>query len=225
MASEPDKLTGLEELESLPECPVCHQGDRVEKASGILRRNSGQVFVGDSPVGYRFVSGIAAEFAIPLAPAAPTWPSVSLHILASLAIVAIVAASYFGARDIADLKIPSEVEIALAVIALWFGILAPIKTVAETIFRRQRAQRHLPAWRGAMSRWDSLYYCVRDDVGFVKGSSEWRTPDRVQELLYSGVRSEPVSAALTAAPEAPPLRLPAPESPAEVPASNAEATP
>jgi hypothetical protein len=58
----------------------------------------------------------------------------------------------------------------------------------ETGFRRRTAQGSIPAWREALARWDNLYYCPRDDVGFVKGSKEWRTPERVRELLYDQSR-------------------------------------
>ena len=191
MVSDQSDPSALEELDSLPECPVCHRGDRVEKASGILRRNSGHVSLGDSPVSYRFTSAIATEFAAPPHPTAPTWPSTAMKIFASLAVVIVIGASYYVARNVADLDIPRGVEIGLAALALWFGILGPIKTLAETVYRRQNAERSLPGWQAARTRWESLYYCVRDDVGFVKGAPDWRTPERVKELLFLGGTVDP----------------------------------
>lgn len=199
--SDESKPSSFDALISLPECPVCHQGDRIEKASSVVRRNSGQAFIGDSLVSYRFTSSIAVDFAAPVAPSAPTWVSTILRILASFTVVGLIAAGYYVATEVGDLKVPGAVEIALVGATVWFGLLAPIKMAAETAYRRKTARHNLPAWREATARWDSLYYCVRDDVGFVKGSSDWRTPDRVHEILFPRTRTADEAAARKQSPD------------------------
>jgi hypothetical protein len=175
----------FEALDSLPECPVCHQGDRVEKASSIVRRNTGQVFVGESLISYRFSSAIATEFAAPPPPHAPAWPSTLVKVLTSIVIATLIGAGYYAAIEYGEVDLPLAAKIAIGAFVLWFGLLSPIKTIAETVYRRQTGQRALPAWHEAMSRWERLYYCVRDDVGFVKGGVDWRTPERLNELLFA----------------------------------------
>lgn len=184
MLSRQRQPSVFEVLDSLPECPVCRQGDRVEKASSIVRRNSGQAFIGDSLVSYRFTNTIATDFATPAQPSAPTWGGTVARILASLAMVGLIAAIYYGATELGEVNLPRGVEIALAALALWFGVLLPIKMTAETVYRRKSAELSYPAWHEATARWEMLYYCVRDDVGFVKGSKDWRSPERVSELLF-----------------------------------------
>jgi hypothetical protein len=104
--------------------------------------------------------------------------------LFSLIIAALVGLAYVAATEIGNVEVPQIGKIALIAVGVWFGVLVPMKMAFETAYRRKVAETNIPAWREATSRWENLYYCVRDDVGFVKGSQEWRTPDRVGELLW-----------------------------------------
>jgi len=184
MVNSESQPSAYEALESLPQCPVCHREDSIEKASSVVRRNSGQAFIGDGVVSYRFTSTIAVELASPPPPAAPTWGDTAFRIFFSLAIAGLLGLAYYLATEIGDVTLPGIADIALIAAGVWFGFLMPAKMAVETAFRRRNAQGSVPAWREATARWDNLYYCVRDDVGFVKGGKDWRTPDRVGELLY-----------------------------------------
>jgi len=41
-------------------------------------------------------------------------------------------------------------------------------------------------WRSAAQRWDTLYYCARDDILFLPGESDYASPEDMSPLLHGG---------------------------------------
>lgn len=58
--------------------------------------------------------------------------------------------------------------------------LAQIEFERET----EKYAKDMAGWEKARQRWDTMYYCYRDDVVFVPGENEAVTPNRLIEFSY-----------------------------------------
>jgi hypothetical protein len=89
-------------------CPVCSRTDHVEKASSLVRRNSGSVLVGGAT--YPYVSNLAALLAPPERPRATPGMRVVVAAAVSWAITALVLAGMFGLREQMPRRYPGEIH-------------------------------------------------------------------------------------------------------------------
>jgi hypothetical protein len=186
-----------------PTCPACGMSEGVEKASAVLRRNSGQFSTERSS--YQFRSLLAIQLSPPEAPRQPSWQGFAVKIATNLALALLIGAAVYLVNRIA-VDVPQVVEIGCAVLVIWFGLITPLKAAVDFIEGRKSIQETFGDWLDARERWSNLYYCSRDDIGFIRGESEYRLPENVSELLYVAVaRSAPVARPIATSDAAVPL--------------------
>ncbi|HET8912392.1 MAG TPA: hypothetical protein VFN23_13055 [Ktedonobacteraceae bacterium] len=123
-------------------CPVCHRADKVQRIQGAF--DSGVQRLAPPPMPVRQVSMM--KFIFPLV--------VVLGIAVFFIIVLLgnASTSWF------------QVVITLAIIV---ATLATSFYAFQRVLRGdQESEKLLPAWDESMARWQSLFYCRRDDVVF-----------------------------------------------------------
>ena len=130
-------------------CPVCHQADQVKKASaayesGVTRLAPPKMPVANVPmmgfvtIGF-FLVMIGVFFILILSGTNGygSWPTAVQIIQVTLTIIAIV-------------------------VALVLSLIALLRVVKGDM----QSQKYLPAYDEALAKWNSLYYCKRDNVVF-----------------------------------------------------------
>jgi hypothetical protein len=168
----------------IPECPICTRGDRTDKASSVVRQNSGTVLIA-SAAPSSFETQLGSQLARPQEPDEPSWTSTAIHIAFSWLMAAFIFGTVAFIESLASLSAPEGINIAVLVAVIWFGLVTPAIRVVRTLQKKAAFPAAFSAWRRADGRWSNLYYCSRDDVCFIEGENEWRQPEHVQALLYS----------------------------------------
>jgi hypothetical protein len=163
-------------------CPSCGQLDRVERASGIVRRTSGIIFESDAP----FVSELARALAPPQPPHEVSLQTVLSWLIGGwlAALLLMLALSAAGRQD--AVEIPDGLIELATVTTIAFAIFLPLFLLARYYNNHWRLRTEMPAWQNAMNRWHSVYYCYRDDVVFVAGEDVAVQPEHAQRLIYEG---------------------------------------
>jgi hypothetical protein len=188
MIAEREPIAPIHEVFSPYEelaCPVCRRNDRTDKASSVVRRETGQVIAVGSGGIFAFHTALSRALAPPEQPRTQPWPERLRQIglaWAGLAVVYIVFL-IVTAEGLVD---PSSTLVTrVAVIAVgWFGIIGPAWSSWRLYLAKQKEIRDLPLWSQARERWWRLYYCSRDDVVFVADEDRAESPDQVLDLLY-----------------------------------------
>jgi hypothetical protein len=163
-------------------CPVCRQSDRVEKASSVIGQNSGSVYVAPAGIPHRFSTALAMSLSMPDPPLARCWPRTAFLMCLSILVAVAAAAAAFGVESLTD---PGRLfSLLVATLVIGFGFVLPCWTVVRTFEQRQSATRRLAVWERANERWQSLYYCFRDDAAFLKGENDFEAPTAVERLLF-----------------------------------------
>jgi hypothetical protein len=62
-------------------------------------------------------------------------------------------------------------------------LVTPIVVMAINFLRRASASKTIPRWQQAMSRWQTLYYCCRDDIVFEPGMMDYVSSYDMHRLL------------------------------------------
>lgn len=177
----------------IAECPVCGRVDRTDKASSVVRQNSGTVLVAHAAPS-TFETLLGSQLAQPHPPPEPDWAQCATRIALSW----ILAALIYGAVNLADafagFSPPEWIQIAGTVAVIWFGLILPGLRLSRTFQEKTSLPSAGAAWLQAFERWNNLYYCSRDDVCFVEGESESCSPEGLRALLYN---STPASEDIT----------------------------
>jgi hypothetical protein len=120
-----------------------------------------------------------------------------------LAYIGVISGAVFLATGLcgglsASISTEDEVCFSVSLIALLAGILMFIFAVpgekrANESKRKQlmdkieemrlQHQQEMDAWDKAMSRWNQLYYCGRDDCVFIPGAGTSAPPVNIKEYL------------------------------------------
>jgi hypothetical protein len=168
-------------------CPCCHSADHVEKVSAVVRKNSGLVQVGGSFGILPYTSRLSQALAAPEAPGAMslTQAIVTTAWALGFALFFYLIFEGLGAQDLVDIP-SSAISEGQSVTLLWFVLAMPAIAFAYSFLTKKRAERKLPAWREASTRWHNMYYCSHDDVVFPSHGATYRVPESFDELLYSG---------------------------------------
>jgi predicted RNA-binding Zn-ribbon protein involved in translation (DUF1610 family) len=168
-------------LEGYARCPRCGRNDQVRIVSAILREQS----------------ALAAELVPPQAPAevepkiTDSPPPLSLlfgvsgYILCGLVFFALVTGT----------DVSPTARAALVLVCIGLGLLsrrlvAHVRKLAreanEAAIRQAREETAQAAamHRRAISRWQRLYYCARDDCVFVPGEGQSVPLAQMREYLY-----------------------------------------
>lgn len=82
----------------------------------------------------------------------------------------------------ASISEPNE-GVAWAVGIIVFGVLL-IRRWRGDNKKAQAAKQAVPLWEKAITKWNELYYCARDDLVFDPATGALAPADRMSELLY-----------------------------------------
>ena len=152
-------------------CPACSRNDMLSRVSSIARSGRGRLLLEDGSAA-EFESELAALLAEPEKPRPlPVFGVVQACVLSlialgvDLAIVALLRGQDLIAVPDASLSIATWGGI------VWFGLFVPLVALGRYLGSRDRASRGLEPWQEAVMRWRAAYYCARDDVVFMPGSS------------------------------------------------------
>ena len=165
-------------------CPVCREPDRIEKASSIVRQTSGQVVLPRSRRATDFTTDLSEALRLP-----PRFKPVSaVHTVASIVLSLGIMAAIVGLAELLEwqslFEAPQRVLGVMKLTAVpWFGVLIPVIAAWRYLRDRQMARQAQSEWDWAHNRWESTYYCFRDDVIFVPGESGVEAPERMLEFL------------------------------------------
>lgn len=143
---------------------------------------------------------LARQVSPPVEPAKPALPQTSPRACrntAVLAIAIIVFVPVVGIVCLAALGVSPESvgDWIVAAIYLFAGIVAVVGSVAY--YRRERnlievkrseqdrayGEAHMK-WKQAHLNWERMYYCHRDSVVYVPGTSSYETADKANEYAY-----------------------------------------
>lgn len=187
VAAEEEAITLSPVAEPL-KCPKCGKVDRVQKASGIYSsgvssgRFSGSTWAWDSDGSFVTLSGhTQTELSRLLSP--PKKPS-SLDLAGVLLVLLGLAwcslFEFVGALSV--------LLAGLGCILMLAGLLG-VPLIPLGLMRIQSRSKGFPIekerWETAMRRWESLYYCARDDGVFVPGEMSLIPIGQVQTYLYA----------------------------------------
>jgi hypothetical protein len=171
-------------------CPICRSNDRIQKVSGVYREGiskltgvvpTEQVYTGSDGKIHSFISSsnvtftqqteLARRLAPPNKPTPPTnWWGMFKPFF------------YFG-------LVINILVIFPIPFVIWGFISGPkffATKEAEYLGRKQHFDTlELPKWELAMQRWDSLYYCFRDDKVFYPGATQMISFNLLSEYLMA----------------------------------------
>ena len=188
--------SGTISLETFARCPLCKRNDQVEKISAILNKQTSQssgyvpqqrVYTdGDGRVQSRTINvqvqtkhetTLAQRLAPPEKPKAPgevqTWPVLLLAI----------PAIFYAQSTRGFLTMLVALLFTAGLFAIWIVLQkANKKTHIENMMAHER---ELGRWKQAVSRWQSLYYCGRDDVVFVPGEKTCANMEDLMQYVYT----------------------------------------
>lgn len=161
-------------------CPICGMNDVSQKVSSIV--TSGTISV--QIPGYYGTS--ATTLARQLAP--PPEPS-KFFCAGACVGISYVAFLYFGTIFVG--------KIAMTMAGVYLGVLCGTITAllgfSSFLYFGRRIRKHNLAeyaekkdiWDTALARWNSLYYCCRDDIVYNPETGESCPPSQIETLLHS----------------------------------------
>jgi hypothetical protein len=173
-------VSGTISLEAFARCPLCKRNDQVEKISAILNKQTSQsngyvpqqrIFTDNNghvqsrtinvQVQTKHETTLAQRLVSPEKPKAPgkmqTWPILLLA----------VPAIFYAQSTRGFLTMLVALLFTAGLFAIWIVLEKDNKK--KHIENMMAHERELGRWKQAVSRWQSLYYCGRDDIVFVPG--------------------------------------------------------
>jgi hypothetical protein len=179
---------------SQPVCPVCGHIDMVQKVSTVagastsnidLSGSSTAIGVAGGPLalmgGYSTFSGQQqthlGERLAP--PPPPSYKPVSRG-GSLLGMSSALLFLFYGFISLNTSDPFSWLIVAAGCIFVLLSVIVPILLGTK---RRAVAASRLPRWKQAMSTWHLLYYCHRDDLVFVPGTSHYVSSYQMHQLL------------------------------------------
>ncbi len=182
-------------------CPICGSMDQTAKVSALIRSGSangtakggtiGTTGLGLGMAQLSMTSSLAQSLQPPVKPkpakepetthssnGAATGGCLSVILLWTLAVILGFKASLF--LDII-------VFILGAILGSKIGgeIVRRSSDVAVERMKHEVVQNEIKEWPTAMSRWEKLYYCQRDDIVFLPETREHVKVSNIRRLLYS----------------------------------------
>lgn len=84
---------------------------------------------------------------------------------------------------IASLIFLAGPAIAISVGMVFLGRRLRATAAEKEELKLEESRRMLSEWQNAMDRWNSMYYCFRDDGVFIPGEKEFAPLERMQQLI------------------------------------------
>lgn len=141
-------------------CPVCHRNDQVQKVSGVV--SAGSATYSSTALSNRLQMWSAPS------------PDTTVGCIAGWLLV--ISILCFAGIPVNLLSVflgrPFSSGDAIAGLIAEVVISIPAITIAMALFSAQRKRNTIAAaqyqqWASARAKWDTLYYCFRDDVVFL----------------------------------------------------------
>ena len=162
-------------LEGYARCPRCGRNDQVKAASAIVRE---QTVALDGVVMHEGQStALATALAAPVAPLEE--PASCWVRLAVVLIIVGALAMFLG------LTSKTGITTGLGIFFLLSGVIGVLPE-RHRLANNRWAQPEHPRWERAMTRWQSLYYCARDDCVFIPGENQAVPLAQMHDYLYRG---------------------------------------
>jgi hypothetical protein len=176
-------------------CPACGHADRTDKASSVVRQNSGFVLLGNSMSRTSYETRLGSELSPPPPPDRVNWTGTARRLVLCFILAGAAYGISVSFADVASTPLPSQVRTALLVAFFGFGMVLPLLMLLRNLLVYRGLPRKAARWRAARDRWNKLYYCSRDDTCFVSGESECCPPEEVAALLYRAAPTPPAERA------------------------------
>jgi hypothetical protein len=166
-------------------CPACGQADRIEKASSVVRRCSGQFFDQGTGSWHDFETQLASDLALAPEPEQPSLVKLTIGILVAFAF----GMAFMGAFSLVEsqtyVSIPKwPLELGATTALVWFAGVIPLAAALRYFLGCRAAALKYPGWLRARDRWERLYYCFRDDAVFLQGEEQTEPASDMDLLLY-----------------------------------------
>ncbi len=152
-------------------CPACGRNDMLSRVSSIARSGRGRLLLEDGSAA-EFESELAALLAEPEKPRALPITGVVQACVLSLVVLGVDLGMVALLRWQDFLAVP-DASLSLATWGglAWFGLFVPLVALGRYLGSRDRATKGLEPWQESLMRWRDAYYCSRDDVVFMPGST------------------------------------------------------
>jgi hypothetical protein len=162
-------------------CPECGKDDMIQKVSAIYSAGvtSGS-YTGPTSGQATSQTGLSMQLAPPNKPSAP---STTGGIVIGIILLWIGLA--FGTCTLSGTMIkdaPGVLLFCLVVACIGVAILASTNSKAKQ--HAEKVAAEMPHWEKAMQRWNSLYYCARDDGVFNPKEREFMPVSQMMSYLY-----------------------------------------
>jgi len=157
--------------QNAPVCPRCGKLDAVQKVSSLFAQ--GVTTVEYSPPGAIVGTSTASSMTLLAERLKPPKQPEGGKLTAGAFIFWSVVGGLIGALLFRE---EAGVTIGFVVGILFAGLLA-----ARADEKRKRAY---PAWQKAIQKWNSLYYCGRDDGIFIPNEERFVPVEQIQAFLY-----------------------------------------
>ena len=193
-------------LDELVTCPVCKTADRIEKASSVVRRSSGQFFDQGTGSWHDFETQLATDLALSPEPEQPSLVKLTIGILVAFAF----GMAFMGIFALIETQTyvriaKGPLELGSTTALVWFAGVIPLAAALRYFLGCRNAALKYPGWLRARERWERLYYCFRDDVVFLPDEGITEPAADMDNLLY-----RPEIAPAPPQPSRPEVLLPAP---------------
>ncbi len=177
-------------------CPICEQIDTVQKVSSLVRSSTAKIDLSGRSTNFGAAGGRVAVMrgysqlsghqqtrlgALLAPPPYPRYRSNWMLAGIGLAIASLLAFFPFLVYSASNVKDPSAWS-SLVV----GGVIAATVLIAKFVFdatQRKAATARVPHWEKAMSTWQQLYYCHRDDQVFIPGTNRFASSDQIRKLF------------------------------------------
>jgi predicted RNA-binding Zn-ribbon protein involved in translation (DUF1610 family)/flagellar basal body-associated protein FliL len=189
-------VTGSVTLEAFARCPLCKRNDRSEKVSAILKNQTSQsegvvpqqrVYQDSKgltytqtinvPVKTVQTSDLSRRLSSPLPPSAVQLKSGNINYLLVFSIIVM----FIGIVLLFKSNFVWGIIFALiAIVGFFLWRSSRRKAQEKTMQQQSDINNGYQKWKQAISRWDNLYYCGRDDIIFIPGE---KTSASVSDML------------------------------------------
>ncbi len=204
-------VKGSVTLEAFARCPLCQRNDRSEKVSAILKSSTGQseavvqqqqayrdnkgqthIRTVNVPVKSVQTSELARRLTPPSRPTAQSKKGYSI-ILLVIAILFIIIGIIGFINSIGSKSSSAVVGVlfcgllpsimAIGLFFLWRSLQR--KEKEKSIQQQSDINKGYQKWQQAISRWEKLYYCGRDDIIFIPGEKTSAAVADIHNYIYA----------------------------------------
>jgi hypothetical protein len=155
-------------------CPVCHQADQVKKA----------------PAAYE--SGVAR-----LAPPKMPVANVGMMSYVSIGFFLVLVGVFFifilsGTNGYGGWPTFVQViQVVLTIVAIVVALVLSLVALLRVVRGDMQSQKYLPAYDEALAKWNSLYYCKRDNVVFDPQTNKTISDTALHDMLSIDMTAPP----------------------------------